>query len=99
VTQSAVIEHAIGLLVAAAESGALTDRKRPRPARSLRCCTAAGCCEPVPLLDHLVGLGKHCQGDFDSEKLGCLEVYTRLNLVGCSIGRSAGRAPSIILFG
>jgi len=33
VTQSAVIEHAIGLVVAAAESGALTDRKRPRPVR------------------------------------------------------------------
>jgi hypothetical protein len=43
VTQSAVLERAIVLLMAAAESDA-SPTARPRRIRSSGCCTAVGCC-------------------------------------------------------
>ena len=49
------------------------------------------------LLDDLARLEEHRLRDCQAEGLGGLEVDHQLDLVGCSIGRSAGFAPFRIL--
>jgi hypothetical protein len=43
--------------------------------------------------DHLVGAGEQRRWNIDPERLGSPEVDDKLELVGCTTGRSAGFSP------
>ena len=48
---------------------------------------------------HFIGEGDQVSRKFEAEHFAVLRLMTSSNLVGCSIGRSAGFAPRRISFG
>ena len=48
------------------------------------------------LFDHFVGTQQDRGRQLDADRLGGLQIHHHLELVGCSIGKSAGWAPRAI---
>jgi hypothetical protein len=47
----------------------------------------------IVLFDRLVGNGEQLRWNFQTERLGGLEIDDQVEFVGCSTGRSAGFSP------